>query len=33
MSRRDLTVFYATDALLLAELMQGFLGVRTLAML
>jgi hypothetical protein len=27
MSRRDLTVFYATDALLLPGLMQGFLGV------
>jgi hypothetical protein len=33
MSRRDLTVFYATDALLMPALMQGFLGVRALAML
>jgi hypothetical protein len=33
MSRRNLTAFCATDALLLPELMQRFLGVRALAML
>ncbi len=33
MSHRNLTAFYATDAVLLPELVQGFLDVRALAML